>query len=434
MTTPPSLIHSVYRTPIDGSVLLYAGDLIATREDGEARTVRGDVRLTIAGNTALRAYVADEDDWLFVEPIVKIDLPPASSLAPPSGTAVPVQPSTAMVWHNDDVLINRLTAGEPRLVERVIVHVTGALGEVRWPYVSVGEVHQYQIPFQLPGWTLRIARTDEAGLFDHVIEATPDATPVGADDIEALRRRLFTLLSLVRGTATGVAPLAGVDASGEVVWVEWAAPRVGSTYSRHLWCWPGLVPAALPAVAQGFAKLAADQGLEQALDRAVGLLNAANGAETVVDARIPIACSGLELMAWAVLQHKGWLTTETTRVPALTAMARLRLLLKWAGIPTELPTGDFIHLADRARRLNRAGDEGPESVVGVRNRLVHPPKDLRDPEWPDADEMVETWDLALWYLELVILRVLGYAGQYGSRLRRRAWIMETEAVPWAPQA
>lgn len=69
-------------------------------------------------------------------------------------------------------------------------------------------------------------------------------------------------------------------------------------------------------------------------------------------------------------------------------------------------------------------------IFDVRNDLVHPPRRLSDPEWPTSDELLEAWQLATWYLELVILRVLGYNGEYVNRLQLHGWAGQTEQVPW----
>jgi hypothetical protein len=45
--------------------------------------------------------------------------------------------------------------------------------------------------------------------------------------------------------------------------------------------------------------------------------------------------------------------------------------------------------------------------------------------------LVEAWQLATWYLELAVVRLLGYDGEYVSRLRLEGWIGDTEPVPWS---
>ena len=60
-----------------------------------------------------------------------------------------------------------------------------------------------------------------------------------------------------------------------------------------------------------------------------------------------------------------------------------------------------------------------------------PPKRIDEPEWPDRDQLLETWQLATWYLELALLRLLGYEGEYLSRLQLGGSDLDTETVPWS---
>lgn len=156
------------------------------------------------------------------------------------------------------------------------------------------------------------------------------------------------------------------------------------------------------------------------------MLLTADGSE-VLDVRIPIACSGLELLSWAVLQRQEWLTAEA--LDRATAATSLRLLLKWAEIPIEIPD-HFEALNARRTGVGQADWAGPEALFNVRNRLVHPPKRIDDPEWPSSNELVESWQLATWYLELALLRLLEYRGDYQCRLRLGRWPGENEPVPW----
>jgi hypothetical protein len=50
--------------------------------------------------------------------------------------------------------------------------------------------------------------------------------------------------------------------------------------------------------------------------------------------------------------------------------------------------------------------EAVELSINVRNKVVHPPNNIRSVEWPSGDELFEAWQLATWYLELGILRLL----------------------------
>jgi len=72
----------------------------------------------------------------------------------------------------------------------------------------------------------------------------------------------------------------------------------------------------------------------------------------------------------------------------------------------------------------------PFELKEVRNRVVHPLKRLSDPEWPQPDELWEEFRLANLYLELALLRILNYNGEYMSRLQLTGWTWKTEPMPW----
>ena len=221
-------------------------------------------------------------------------------------------------------------------------------------------------------------------------------------------------------------PVVGLDASDEVVAARWAARQVNLDHTPLRWCYEGDVATALPQLAAGRTQLEADPVLAKCLDRAIALHLAANGQE-VLDVRLPVACSGLELLAWSVLQQHGWLSPRA--INSLDAWERAQLLLKWAEIPTDhmqnLPA-----LAQRKKNLSQPMMQSVELAINVRNKVVHPPNNIRSVEWPSGNELFEAWQLTTLYLELSILRLLGYRGNYRSRLRLRGWSGRTESVPW----
>ena len=221
-------------------------------------------------------------------------------------------------------------------------------------------------------------------------------------------------------------PVVGLDANDEVVAARWAAPRVNLDHTPLRWCYEGDVAAALPQLATGRTQLEADDPvLAKCLDRAIALHLAANGQE-VLDVKLPVACSGLELLAWSVLQQHGWLSPRATG--SLKAPGRAQLFLKWAGIPTDLPPS----MPALAQRRGNIGQpmQAVELAINVRNKVVHPPDKIGSVEWPSGEELFEAWQFATWYLELGILRLLEYRGNYASRLQLGGWSGRTAPVPW----
>ena len=73
---------------------------------------------------------------------------------------------------------------------------------------------------------------------------------------------------------------------------------------------------------------------------------------------------------------------------------------------------------------------GPHALTVFRNDLVHP--DNRSGPFHDL-AMREAQSLGLHYIELMILRMSGFTGQFVNRLKgRESTSSRIEAVPWAP--
>jgi hypothetical protein len=422
----------LYRPDDDGLIVVYVGELQITADEDHLATVTGQLELRLSPRTSFRAHFAGPLSEF--GPVSRlgsggrdrtVTIPDGAALTPPAEPLAMERPDERS-WVEDDIWVSGITAGELSRAERFLFHFSSG-----FPPKFRGRGHGSEhINFVLPGWNLVVApRGTEAADerdFGGVVQAVPDEEP-SIEDIQTLTDRLYVLLSFVAGREIGIAPTCGVDAEDDVVWAEWRAPRLRLGQSSAWWSPPIMAPAALREVADGFGQLVADPALEKAAHRAVDHLLAADSDE-VLDVRIPVACSGLELLSWVVLRRHGWLGQDSFQ--QLTAAARVRLLLQWAEVPTSLPD-HFAALIARLDRLQQSEWEAPEILFNVRNGLIHPPRRLTDPEWPSLDEMVEAWQFATWALQLVLLRLIGYAGQYWSRLRLGRPSLDVEPVPWA---
>lgn len=98
-------------------------------------------------------------------------------------------------------------------------------------------------------------------------------------------------------------------------------------------------------------------------------------------------------------------------------------MLKGLGLPAEIPRR--LQLMKRLAKA-RSWQNGPRALTEIRNDLVHP-----NQAFPGIGRVLyEAWKLSQWYVELVILALSGYCGEYTNRINAR-WIGETERVPWA---
>ena len=136
--------------------------------------------------------------------------------------------------------------------------------------------------------------------------------------------------------------------------------------------------------------------------------------------------AGLELLAWQVLVIEQGVVTPEAFERRLTAADAIRLLLVSASALRPLPQS----LANLAAAPNAVGaTDVPELITAVRNAMVHP-KDKESRRWVVGTPGVRidaSW-LALWALEVCLLRYLDYDGAY---IDRTEGFHET-TVPWGP--
>jgi hypothetical protein len=418
----------------EDEIVVYVGDLDV--ETSRTRiTAPGQLELRLFPRASFVARFSGPPDRvsprLVFEHDATVAVPQGRPLTPPSRSSLPSDPG-GRSWIEIHFPVSHLEAGDPRSAVRFVVHLSQSFQqpEMLRPVELSDGASQCQVVFSLPGWNLVLAPIAEPngdGDFGAVVEATPLSSPVDATAIEELKHRLFFILSLISSREVGIGPICGLSQEEEIVWAAWGSPVLRPQKSIATWCPGHLVAPALPLVADGYAQVVEDRALQAVVDRAINHLLSADSPE-VLDVRVPVACSGLEVLSWAVLRRQGWIAQDTFR--QMNAGAALRLLIAWSGIDADLP-GSLPALIARRKRLGQRGDGGPEVLFNVRNAVIHPPRSLDAPDWPSVDELFESWQLATWYLQLVVLRVLGYEGEYWSRLRLGRSVMDVEPVPWA---
>ena len=145
----------------------------------------------------------------------------------------------------------------------------------------------------------------------------------------------------------------------------------------------------------------------------------ASGIAPGVDGGIILLQAALELLAWQYFILDGHAPAPKQFLKTA-ASDRIRMLLQACGIPINIPTEltDLVIVA-----AQRHWHDGPKALAGVRNQLVHPGTHPGVPYY-------DAWRLAEWYVELVLLHMASFKGEYSNRIRRR-WIGEVERVPWA---
>lgn len=155
-----------------------------------------------------------------------------------------------------------------------------------------------------------------------------------------------------------------------------------------------------------------------------------------IGATMTSACAGLETIVWKLVVHEEKLLTQEA-YDKLDWSDCLRLILKYVGVEPNLLRsyrGDEISWPEEAKEraksqsfLVRAANgnlsDCPEAVAWVRNRIVHPDKKNQ----LSAEIILESENLAKWYLELLLLYSLDYSGGHHDRVLDKPSI----PVPWA---
>ncbi len=226
-------------------------------------------------------------------------------------------------------------------------------------------------------------------------------------------------LSFTAGRWVGMAFAAGLNSGGEVAWNCWGAGRLhprlsdaGTWFDHHH-------GDSLPGVICGAFDLSRNTQRYQTFHAAVYWYVRSGADRGGVDGGLILLQACLERLGWQRFVIDGTPCPDG-QFENLNGGKRLRCLLRECGIPVTMPP-KFADLADEAAA--QGWEDGPRAVVEIRNRLVHASGNDHLP-WHEA------WMLSRWYVELVLLRMLNFTGEYLNRTRALV-VGDVERVPWA---
>ncbi len=230
------------------------------------------------------------------------------------------------------------------------------------------------------------------------------------DDLTELLGKLHLFLSFARGGYCGLTLLHGYDANRRRVWEQWGTYRV-EPWRRELVTWA--VPDHSHALGGIFAGLWEQiEDVEQAI-RWYLRSNESNEAEVSV----VLSHAALEYLAFKTAGERNTGEKEGDWI------ARS---LRHSGIDPALPA--YCWELGRSQQVEN-WSHGPHALVAIRNDLIH--AERRRGHLSNA-ALVEARNLGLHYVELMLLALAGYTGEYVNRLKTRPSDgMRFEKVPWA---
>ncbi|HTU48880.1 MAG TPA: hypothetical protein VMF91_27710 [Bryobacteraceae bacterium] len=264
--------------------------------------------------------------------------------------------------------------------------------------------------------------TEEYVFTHHVTIQKLDGTEFSPEEARRQLDLLGDFLTFCRGFWVSTALTVGIGADGTVVMEEFGTRKASPKKVASNWldfhhgnCMVELFPK--------FVARMADTTWREALRHALYWYVRADTNLVGPDGGCFLLQAALERLAWHVLVRDRQSLSEDgfSRLPAAD---QLRLLLSAMNVPLGIPS-NLAELQRIGRALN--WHDGPQAFVGVRNRLVHPPKlNSKDMKLP----YFEAYTLGKWYVELALLSVCGYTGKYSNRTKIRRWVGEVEDVPW----
>lgn len=242
-------------------------------------------------------------------------------------------------------------------------------------------------------------------------------------DGKVILAALYYFLSFARGFWTGPFLYVGIGEAGERLCEEWEAPLIDPWHSVSSW-FDRMAGHTLAEIFPGFVELWRDDMWLHPLRQAIYWYVASNTGSRGTDTGIVLTQTALELLSWVHSVESAHLVSRKG-FDRLWASDRLRVLLSSLDIPLDVPE-ELEALA--AAAAEQRWQDGPHAFTAVRNSIVHP---VRKAGANRSDVLRHTWELGLWYTEMVLLRLCGHSGSYANRLHCPRHSGQVEPVPWA---
>lgn len=254
------------------------------------------------------------------------------------------------------------------------------------------------------------------------------------DEARSIREALHFFFSFAAGSWTPLVFPVGLDNSDKTAWEEWGVGKNQTFGTAGLTWLDKHTGEALVDVFPGFYTKWVDSDWQKTLNDVIYWYVTANNQTQGTDTGLILAQAALELLAWTKLTQVQQVRSEKN-FQAKPAYQNLRTILKEAGIPRKIPSSlpNLRNLASTLRtQYPDSGQtiDGPKIFTELRNNFVHPKKGRID-QHEQGRVIYEGFTLGLWYIELLLLHLFDYHGEYANRCAEEHWVGQTESVPWA---
>lgn len=284
--------------------------------------------------------------------------------------------------------------------------------------------------FEADGWKITLdAIQDREGKLQKKLKATggygithtglierTDKSIFRSNDLNDLLDDLFWFFSFCRGFRTRPLLIKMCDKEKINYWLPISCPQIDSWQGRQLWF--DNIKCSLDTVFPGFIRRVRQPIWTKPIKNAIHWYLEVHAQAGAVEGAIVFGQTALEMLGWTLLVDERRLLS-VKGYDDLPAADKIRILLSTCGIPLEIPA-KLMNLNQTSKAEN--WQDGAQCVAEIRNAVVHPSaKKRRKLGQISFKAKIDTWQLCLWYLELVLLRLFDYSGQYANRMADGQW-------------
>jgi hypothetical protein len=277
----------------------------------------------------------------------------------------------------------------------------------------------------------RLLDADGGYAFTHVGQLSRvDGGTVPFEEVSRISETLSWWLSLLRSERTAPVLIAGVH-RGEIIWEMWRTPSIARWKLRHSWLPEVLVGPALGGkeadvgpILESLDSMRNDAELKPIVSRAIDWYTQAVESN-YISTTIILAQAGLELMSWLTLGRGSGISEES--FDRFQAADALRIALRFASIDSSVPSSSHSLFAVTRKSGQATELDGPGAITAIRNSTIHPRGGER---FSASDVVYEGGQVAIQYLEFLILKQLGYVGAAMNRVNGTGPTL----IPWRAPA
>jgi len=246
-----------------------------------------------------------------------------------------------------------------------------------------------------------------------------DGAEYTADVAIDMLHGFFKYLSFVRGIEAKPVLPTGFNATGGICW-EWLVPPARAYSTAH-----SLFDSHAGKYIENFCPLFLqnwfDPKWRQALGESVSWYLECNSPTLNKTGAIVLIQAALERLSFFYLVE---CTQSVSRnsFRRRTAGENVAAFLRAIDIPIEIPV-----VCDALADLASANEyeHSPHAITSIRNQYVHPRANRNF----TGLQVYDASNLAMWLVEMAILKLCGYEGKYSTRLESQ-WIGQYKDVPW----